>query len=189
MNEFETEIVNCIEVLRKGGIILYPTDTIWGIGCDATNEKAVARIFELKKRAINKSMVILLDTEEKLPRYVNHVPAAATEIMHKATRPTTIIYNGGNNVTNKLLAIDGSIAIRIVKDAFCSELINRLNKPLVSTSANISNEPSPASFKEIDIQVLEGVDYVVNLRRDEINASPSSIIRIDENGQIQVLRN
>jgi L-threonylcarbamoyladenylate synthase len=185
----EREINNAVEVLKKGGIILYPTDTIWGIGCDATNDAAIQKIFHLKKREESKSMIILLDSENKLIRYVKEVPEQAWDLIEFSTRPLTIIYNNGLNVSKKLIADDGSIAIRVTKDPFCRQLINKLGKPIVSTSANISGEPSPESFADIDSAVLNGVDYVINLRQNEKpQESPSVILKLGKNGQIRFIR-
>ena len=183
------EIDKCFAILQKGGIILYPTDTIWGIGCDATNATAIDRIYKLKQRNENKKMVVLLDSKEMLYRYVNIVPMAALQIIDTAIKPTTIIYDGGQNLAKNLVTTDNSIAIRIVKSLFCQLLIKKLDKPLVSTSANISNQPSPSNFSEISDAVLQGVDYVVNLQQEERhNAVPSSIIKLDVNGNITIIR-
>lgn len=187
--DMEEEIRNTLQILKEGGIILYPTDTIWGIGCDATNEKAVQRIYELKKRSDSKSMIMLLDNDNKLNRYVKQVPDVAWDLVEYADKPLTIVYPNALNVAKNLLAADGSLGIRICKDPFCAKLIHLLNKPLVSTSANISGNPSPANFSEIDAAIVAGVDHVVNLRQQEKQKSvASSVIKLSVNGQIEILR-
>ena len=188
-NPFEEEIKKANAVLREGGTILYPTDTIWGIGCDATNAKAVEKIFELKKRNENKSLIVLVDDDSRLQRYVKEVPSNAWDLIEYSDRPLTIIYPKGVSLPTTVIAADGSVAIRIVKDEFCKQLIRKLNKPLISTSANFSNEPTPLNFNEIDAAVLEAVDYVVNLRQNEKNNSqPSVILRLELNGKIKFIR-
>ena len=185
--EHETE--KSVLILEKGGILLYPSDTIWGIGCDATNEAAVEKIYHLKKRSKNKSMIILLDDEKNLSHYVDHVPQQVFQILQASDKPTTIIYENGKNIARNLLPSNHSIAIRIVKDPFCLALIHKLKKPIVSTSANISDEPSPLYFRDISSAVLQGVDYVVNLyQHKNEKALPSSIIKLDNNGQFTVIR-
>ena len=189
MNPFDEELKKANAVLREGGTILYPTDTIWGIGCDATNAIAVEKIFELKKRNENKSLIVLVDDESRLQRYVKEVPSNAWELIEFSDRPLTIIYPKGTGLPPTVVAADGSVAVRIVNDEFCKQLIRKLNKPLISTSANISNEPTPLSFDEISPAVLEGVDYVVNLRQNEKNHSqPSVILRLEMDGKIKFIR-
>ena len=188
-NPFEEEIKKANAVLREGGTILYPTDTIWGIGCDATNANAIEKIVELKNRDASKSLIVLVDDEARLQRYVKEVPSNAWDLIEFSDRPLTIIYPKGVNLPLSVMAIDGSVAIRIAKDDFCKQLIRKLNKPLISTSANISNEPAPANFKEISETVLHGVDYVVNLRQKEKNHSlPSVILRLELDGKIKFIR-
>lgn len=183
------EIKKTIEILKKGGVILYPTDTVWGLGCDATQENAVQRIFEIKKRIDSKSMIVLLDQDSKLNRYVKQVPDVAWDLIECADRPMTIIYPGALNVAKNLLAADQSLGIRITKDPFCAQLIHQLNKPLVSTSANLSGEKTPANFSEIDPIIIQAADHVVNLRKNEKKQGiPSSIIKLGLHGQIEVLR-
>ncbi len=183
------EIKKTVAVLRSGGIILYPTDTIWGIGCDATNEEAVNKIFKLKKRTDSKSMIILLENENRLESYVRKVPEQAWQLIEYSENPLTIVYDGARNLANSIVSDDGSIAIRITKDNFCSKLLGQFRKPIVSTSANLSGENSPNSFSEISHSILSGVDYIVNLRHDEVmDNKPSTIIKLRENGQIQFLR-
>ena len=178
-----------IEILRNGGIILYPTDTIWGIGCDATNPDAVKKIYELKQRAASKSMIVLLEKDTKLNRYVKQIPEIAWDIVEFSEKPTTIIYPEGYNLTHNVLAEDKSIAIRIVKEGFCHQLIRGFGKPLVSTSANISNAPSPLSFGDIDQRILDGVDYIVNLPSDvKLKPKASTIMKIELDGTFTLLR-
>ena len=185
----EEEIKNALEVLRKGGSLLYPTDTVWGLGCDARNKEAVNKIYKLKERAEYKSMVILVCDEKMLNRYVKDVPAIAWDLIETATRPLTIIYPGARMLAENVIAADGSVGIRLVKDEFCKNLIHKFGKPIVSTSANISGEPAPSSFKDIKLDVLNKVDYIVNYRQKEINnTQPSSIIKVALNGEIKIIR-
>ncbi len=188
-NHMEEEIKNALEVLRKGGSLLYPTDTVWGLGCDARNKEAVNKIYKLKQRAEYKSMVILVCDEKMLNRYVKDVPAIAWDLIETATRPLTIIYPGARMLAENVIAADGSVGIRLVKDEFCKNLIHKFGKPIVSTSANISGEPAPSSFKDIKLDVLNKVDYIVNYRQKEINnTQPSSIIKVALNGEIKIIR-
>jgi L-threonylcarbamoyladenylate synthase len=183
------DISRALEVLRIGGLILYPTDTIWGIGCDATNAEAVAKVYELKQRTDSKSMLVLLDTENRLTQYIDEVPEIAWQLLDVADKPMTIIYPGAKNLAKNLVAEDGSIGIRLVKDEFCQKLIERFKKPIVSTSANISGERSPAIFDEIAETIKQGVDYIVEWRQDDISQqSPSSIIKIDAFGRFTIIR-
>lgn len=183
------DIKKACEVMAAGGIILYPTDTIWGIGCDATNEKAVKRIYELKQRADNKAMLVLLDTNAKLNSYVVDVPDIAWDLMEVADKPLTIIYSKGKNLASNLLSEDGSVGIRITNEDFSKRLCERFRKPLVSTSANVSGEPSPVNFCDISDVIKEGVDYIVNYRQDDMSQStPSNIIKLGEGGLVQVIR-
>lgn len=184
-----TEIQNTLEVLKEGGVILYPTDTIWGIGCDATNPDAVQRIYNIKKRDDKRSMLVLLDQEMRLPSYISIVPEIAFELLDAAVSPLTIIYPGAKNLSKNLIGEDGSIGIRITSDPFCRELISKFRKPIVSTSANQSGDPSPANFNAISDNIISQVDYVVAWRQEEKKpASPSSIIKIDQGGRITVIR-
>lgn len=183
------EIKKALEVLRQGGIILYPTDTVWGIGCDATNEEAVQRIYDLKKRSDSKSMLVLIDTEGHLEQYVQEVPEVAWQLLEVAVKPLTIIYSGAKNLAANLIGEDGSIGIRIPRDAFCQSLISRFRKPLVSTSANISGEVSPAVFSEIPDSIRRSVDYIVNWKQDDMSsAAPSSIIKLGPGGLVEIIR-
>ena len=184
----DQEIRMALEVLQAGGIILYPTDTVWGIGCDATNAKAVERIYQLKKRSESKSMLCLVANDAMLERHVEKVPDLAYDIMDLSEKPVTIVYDHPVNVAPNLIASDNSLAIRVANDQFCRSLIQRLKKPLVSTSANIAGEPTPLTFDEIGPHILKGVDYVVNLHRDRENAAASSIIKLRNDGTIKVIR-
>lgn len=184
------EIRNACEALRGGGLILYPTDTVWSIGCDATCADAVRRVYELKRRADHRAMLVLLDSADRLETYVAKVPDAARELLAAATRPLTVIYPDARRVAPNLTGSDGSLGIRITNERFSHALCARFRKPLVSTSANVSGEPSPATFGDISETIRSGVDYVVRYRRDEKAAArrPSSIVRIDGEGIIQVIR-
>lgn len=186
---YDQDIRNALDTLRKGGIILYPTDTIWGIGCDATNADAVKKIYDLKRRAESKSMLALVDSEAALERTVNDVPEVAWELIDAAVRPLTIIYDHPHGVAKNLLAEDGSLGIRITGERFSNELCRRLRRPLVSTSANISGEKAPESFREIPQVIIDGVDYVVAYRQDEnINAVASNIIKLSDGGLFKIIR-
>ena len=188
VNNFETDIQESLAVLNRGGLILYPTDTVWGIGCDATNANAVQKVFELKQRADNKALIVLVTDEQDILRYV---AAPDMEIFnHLATtdKPTTVIYQGAIGFAEQLMGQDGSVGIRICKEPFCRQLIKRFQKPIVSTSANISGQPTPSRFNTIDTALLNGVDYVVKWRQEEQkDAQPSSVIRWN-NGQIDIIR-
>ena len=183
-----TEINNAIEVLQKGGLILYPTDTVWGIGCDATNEAAVSKVYALKKRADSKALICLVANVPMLERHVQQVPEVAYDIIDLTTKPTTIIYDQPKGVAKNLIASDNTLAIRVASDQFCQYLINKFKRPIVSTSANLSGEPSPGRFSEISDAVLKGVDYVVNLHRDKTNGPPSSILKLGNDGSVKVIR-
>lgn len=183
------DIKKACEVLSAGGIILYPTDTIWGIGCDATNEKAVQRVYELKRRSDNKAMLILLDSDAKLDRYVSDVPDIAWDLIRLADKPLTIIYSNAKNLAPNLLAEDGSVGIRVTNEEFSQKLCERFRRPLVSTSANVSGEPSPANFGEISETIKKGVDYIVGYRQeDKTPAEPSHIIKLGAGGLVRVIR-
>lgn len=177
-----------IETLKSGGTILYPTDTIWGIGCDATNAEAINKIFEIKKRDQNKSMIILVESEKRLQDLVD-VPEMAWEIMELSEKPVTLIYDDPKGLPNEILAQDGSIGIRLVKDLFLKKIITKLNKPLVSTSANFSGEKSPMKFSDISAELVNAVDFVEEENHDKVSEySGSSVIRIWKDGRIKVLR-
>jgi Sua5/YciO/YrdC/YwlC family protein len=182
------EIDKAYNIVVQGGVILYPTDTIWGIGCDATNAGAVRRIYEIKQRSDAKSMLVLLDTSARLDYYVE-VPYIALDLMEVSDKPLTIIYPHAKNLAPELIADDGSIGIRITHEAFSQGLCRKLRKPLVSTSANVSGTPSPACFDEIKEEIIRSVDYVVNYRRNDTKpAKPSSIIQVDDGGLIKIIR-
>lgn len=177
-----------IDILKNGGIILYPTDTIWGIGCDATNIEAINKIFNIKQREKGKAMIILVESEKRLQELVD-VPEIAWQIIDLSEKPVTIVYDNPRGLPKELLAEDGSIGIRLVKDDFCKKIISKLNKPLVSTSANISGDKSPVKFEDINKNIINLVDYVVKERREEVAKwKNSSIIRIWKDNQIKVIR-
>lgn len=186
---FEEDIRNCLKVLREGGVILYPTDTIWGLGCDATNPIAVERIFSIKERQESKSLIVLVDSEAMLERYVREIPPVASEITRLSETPITIIYPSCRNLAAGIPAEDGSAGIRITRDRLCSELTGRLRKPLVSTSANISGTPPPSHFGEVARSIMESADYVVSYRRDDRQRRKASpVIKVELNGEIKILR-
>jgi len=186
---FAEDIAKAVEILRSGGIILYPTDTIWGIGCDATNTAAVNRIYEIKKRQDTKSMLVLMENPNLLTSYIAEVPEIAWELIEVADTPLTIIYPRAKNLATNLLAIDGSIGIRITNEAFTQQLIQRFRKPIVSTSANISGQKSPQNFAEISDEIKKSVDYIVGFRQDDLTKSnPSGIIKLGIGGQIEIIR-
>ncbi len=177
-----------LEVLKKGGTILYPTDTIWGIGCDATNPEAIQKIFDIKKRDAHKSMIILVESEKRLQDLVD-VPEMAWEIIDLSEKPVTIVYENPRNLPKEILAEDGSIGIRLVKNDFCKKLISKLNKPLVSTSANLSGQKSPLQFSDISSEIVNSVDFAVEENRDLVSEfSGSSVIKIWSDNRIKVLR-
>lgn len=189
MENYNEEIKTALNVLINGGIILYPTDTIWGIGCDATNEEAVRKVYALKQRSDSKSMLVLLDSEAKLPYYIENVPDLAYDLIEMSEKPLTIIYDNARNIAQNLIAEDGSLGIRITKEEFSKQLCFRFRKALVSTSANISGQPSPTCFDDISDEVKSGVDYIVGVRQHEsANPKPSSIIKLKTNGEIKVIR-
>lgn len=184
----EIEIENTLKILNKNKLILYPTDTVWGIGCDATNSKAVQKIYQLKQRDESKSLVILVDSIKMLNQYINIIPKKVTKILSEAKKPTTIVYGKTEGLAKNVIAKDNTVAIRIVQDKFCEELIKQFGKPIVSTSANISGESTPKSFKEISPKILKGVDYIVNLHHEKININPSCIIKLNDDGSIKIIR-
>lgn len=185
----ESDIRSCIETLRSGGIILYPTDTIWGIGCDATNSVAIQRIYDLKKRPDSKSMIVLLAAERDLLQYVSAPDLKIFNYLDKVSKPTTVIYDGVIGLADNLSAEHGSVGIRIVKDEFCRHVIKRFGKPIVSTSANLSGQPSPENFSAIDPVIKEQVDYVVQHRQNDNSPhAPSSVVRWNADGTITVIR-
>jgi len=186
---FHEDIEKSLKILKQGGVILYPTDTVWGIGCDATNQAAIERIYTIKRRNETRSMLCLVDSFDMLAAYVDDVPDIAVQLIDEATRPLTIIYPKAKNLALNLIADDGSIGIRIVQESFCLQLIGKLGKPLVSTSANISGEPTPATFNEISEKIKDGVDYIVGWRQDDLqSATASSIIQLNVDGSYDVVR-
>lgn len=183
------DIKAALEVLQNGGVILYPTDTIWGIGCDAGNEEAVKRIYEIKNRIDSKSMLVLMENAALLERYVDEVPEIAYDLIELTDKPLTIIYDGAKNLAKNLIAEDGSIGIRITTEAFSSDLIRRFKRPVVSTSANVSGKPSPACFDEISQEIIDAIDYVVKYRQNDTQkAVPSSIMKLGRGGEIKIIR-
>ena len=185
----EDDIRQAVEVLRKGGVILYPTDTVWGIGCDATNAEAVKRVYQIKQRDDSKTLICLVDSDARLQRYVRNVPDVAWQLIDCADTPTTLILDGAVNLAPNLIADDGSIGIRITKETFSRELCFRFQKALVSTSANISGEPAAQNYRDIDPRIVEQVDYVCWTRRQEhLPHRPSSIIKLKENGEVEIIR-
>ncbi len=186
MNE---EIKKACQVMREGGVILYPTDTIWGIGCDATNEEAVRRVYEIKRRADSKAMLVLVDSAVKVDFYVQDVPEVAWDLIELVDKPLTIIYSGARNLAPNLLAEDGSVGIRVTGEEFSKRLCQQFRKAIVSTSANVSGQPSPQNFSEISEEIKAAVDYIVDYRREETTqAKPSSIIKLDKGGVIKIIR-
>lgn len=182
------EINKAIQVLENGGIILYPTDTVWGIGCDATNELAVEKVFQLKQRHDQKSLICLVANDAMLEKHVVEVPELAYDIMDLSTKPTTIIYDKPMGVAKNLIAKDNTLGIRVASDKFCKYLIGKFKKPIVSTSANSSGAPTPKSFDNIDKAILSGVDYVVNLQKEKQSGFPSAIIRLANDGTVKIIR-
>lgn len=183
------DIRRALDVLNKGGVILYPTDTIWGIGCDATNEEAVSRVYAIKRRTDAKALITLVDSEAKIQGYVREIPDVAWQLIDCSTRPLTIIYDGARHLAPNLLAEDGSVAIRLTRETFSRELCLRFHRPIVSTSANLSGEPSPATFDDISEDIKQAVDYVCTSRRDDRTpARPSSIIKLAANGEVKIIR-
>ena len=183
------DIKKACQVMREGGVILYPTDTIWGIGCDATNEDAVRRVYEIKQRQDSKAMLVLVDSSVKVDFYVRDVPEVAWDLIDLADKPLTIIYSGARNLAANLLAEDGSVGIRVTNEDFSKRLCQQFRKAIVSTSANISGQPSPKNFSEISEEVKSAVDYIVGYRQEEMsNPNPSSIIKLDKGGVIKIIR-
>ncbi|MFN4026847.1 MAG: L-threonylcarbamoyladenylate synthase [Flavobacterium sp.] len=187
MNNNE-EVHKAFEVIQNGGIILYPTDTVWGIGCDATNAEAVKKIYALKQREETKSMIVLMNGEKMMYNVFKDIPEVAWQILDLSEKPTTLILDNPRNVAANLIADNKTLGVRIVKEPFCFKLMERMKKPLVSTSANISGQPTPKSFKEISPEIINGVDYVVNLHRDKICDKPSTIIKLTSDSQVKIIR-
>ena len=175
--------------MNEGGVILYPTDTIWGIGCDATNEEAVRRVYQIKRRSDSKAMLVLVDSPVKVDFYVQDVPEVAWDLIEVADKPLTIIYSGARNLASNLIAEDGSVGIRVTNEEFSKRLCQQFRKAIVSTSANISGQPSPANYSEITEELKSMVDYVVGYRQEEMgHPKPSSIIKLDKGGVIKIIR-
>lgn len=189
MYSYENDIEQCLRVLHTGGLILYPTDTVWGIGCDATNEDAVAKVYALKKRSDEKSMIILLADERDIIKYVTQPDPRVYDYIKGIHKPTTIIYEGAIGLAQNLTPQNNSIAIRIVRDRFCKDLVKRFRKPVVSTSANVSGYPAPGVFTDIDIEIKNGVDYIVQHRQDDQTpAVPSAVVKWNVDGSLNIIR-
>lgn len=189
MGNFDKDINAAVEVMRRGGVILYPTDTVWGIGCDATNPEAVAKVYAIKHREDSKAMICLVDSEARLQRYVRNVPNVAWDVIEMATTPVTVILDGAANLAPNLLAEDGSVAMRVTREPFSNQLCYRFQKAIVSTSVNISGNPPASNYCDIDPELLAAVDYVCTSRRQEKKPhTPSSIIRLRPNGEVEVIR-
>ena len=186
---FSEDVEECLRVLKAGGVILYPTDTVWGLGCDATNAKAVQKIYTIKQRAESKALIVLLTEERDIIRYVAQPDLRVFDYLQQATRPTTVIYHGAMGVADNLIAADGSVGIRLVQDEFCRHLIKRFHKPLVSTSANVSGQPAPAVFPGISEEIISKADYVVRYRREDLTIrQPSAVILWNNDGTVKILR-
>ncbi len=189
MDLMEEDIKKACEVMRSGGVILYPTDTVWGIGCDATRSDAVKRVFEIKRRSDSKALIVLIGDADHLWKYVDEEPEIARELIDVAVRPLTIVYDRGRNLAPELLAADGSVGIRVTRERFSRCLCNAMRRPVVSTSANVSGNPTPVFFKDIDPEIINAVDYVVRSRRDENTPrQPSSVIKLGNDGTVKILR-
>ena len=186
--DINTEVHNAFEAIKNGGIILYPTDTVWGIGCDATNAEAVAKIYALKRREESKSMIVLLNGERMMYNVFKEIPEVAWQILDLSEKPTTLILDNPRNVAPNIIGQDKTLGVRMVMEPFCYKLMERMKKPLVSTSANLSGQPTPMSFKEIAPEILNGVDYVVNLHRDKVGGKPSAIIKLTSDSQVKIIR-
>lgn len=183
------EINKSLQILKDGGVILYPTDTVWGLGCDATNEEAVAKVNEIKGRSADKSLIVLLENDNKLQSYVTEIPDVAYELIEYAENPMTIIFAGAKNLAKNVINADGSVGIRVVKHDFCEQLLQRFRKPIVSTSANISGEPTPQFFDEISEEIKEAVDYVVDFEQEiRVVKKPSTIVKLGPSGQFEFIR-
>jgi len=188
-SEALADIQNAVETMRKGGVILYPTDTIWGLGCDATNAEAVNRIYAIKQRSDSKALIVLVDSEVKVQFYVKEVPDVAWDIIEMSNKPTTIIYDGARNLAENLLANDGSVGMRVTGEAFSKQLCSRFQKAIVSTSANISGQPAPHNFQEISDDILSQVDYIVKYRQDDTTSLPAStIIKLGAHNDVKIIR-
>lgn len=186
--DINAEVFNAYEIIKNGGIILYPTDTVWGIGCDATNEEAVKKIYALKQREESKSMIVLINGERMMYNVFKEIPEVAWQILDLSEKPTTLILDNPRNVAKNIIAADNALGVRIVTDPFCFKLLERMKKPLVSTSANVSGMITPKTFKEISPEIIKGVDYVVNLYHDKVCKNPSTIIKLGLDSQVKVIR-
>ena len=186
--DINTEVHNAFEVIQNGGIILYPTDTVWGIGCDASNEEAVKKVYALKQRDESKSMIVLLNGDKMMYTVFKEIPETAWQILDVSEKPTTLILDNPRNVAKNIVAEDNTLGVRIVKEPFCFKLMERMKRPLVSTSANISGNFTPKSFKDIDPEIIKGVDYVVNLQREKICEKQSTIIKLSLDNQVKIIR-
>ena len=187
--EYDEDLRQAVETLRKGGLILYPTDTVWGIGCDATNAAAVAKVFALKQRAEAKSMLVLVDSALRAQRYVKEIPDVAYDMLDLADKPLTLILDNAQGLAENLIAEDGSVGIRVTNEKFSHDLCYRFMKAVVSTSANISGHPAAATYTDIEQEIIDGVDYVVRYRRDDTKKSkPSSIVKLRQNGEVTIIR-
>lgn len=187
--QMHNDLRQALEVLHRGGVILYPTDTVWGIGCDATNPEAVQRVYAIKQRTDSKALITLVDSPAKIQAHVAEMPDVAWDLIDVAVKPLTIIYDGARHLAPNLLAEDGSIAMRVTSEAFSQMLCMRFKKPIVSTSANISGAPTPATFAEIDECIKQAVDYICTTRQDDRSiASPSSIIKLGVGGEVKIIR-
>jgi L-threonylcarbamoyladenylate synthase len=186
--DINSEVHKAFEVIQNGGIILYPTDTVWGIGCDATNAEAVKKIYALKQREESKSMIVLINGEKMMYNVFKDIPETAWQILDLSEKPTTLILDNPRNVAANIIADDKTLGVRMVKEPFCFKLMERMKRPLVSTSANISGNVTPKSFKEISPEIIKGVDYVVNLHHDKICDKPSTIIKLSLDNQVKIIR-
>jgi L-threonylcarbamoyladenylate synthase len=184
----EKEIKSSLIVLKEGGVIIYPTDTIWGVGCDATNEKAVEKVYQLKRRSENKSLIVLMDSWEMLEKHIADIPNKVSCIIKGSSKPTSVIYNDPIGLAKNVIANDNTVVIRIVNDEFCKELIRKFKRPIVSTSANYSGTKTPKSFFDIDTSLLEKADYIVNLHRNKTQTMASQIVKVDKRGKIEFIR-
>ena len=186
--DINTEVHNAFEVIKNGGIILYPTDTVWGIGCDATNPEAIAKIYALKQREDSKSMIVLINGDKMMYNVFSAIPDLAWDLWDLSEKPTTLILDNPRNIAENLIAADKTLGVRIIKEPFCFKLLERMKKPIVSSSANISGMETPKTFKEISPEIIKGVDYVVNLQRDKVCKNPSTIIKLSLDNQVKVIR-
>jgi L-threonylcarbamoyladenylate synthase len=187
--EFQNDVERCLEALQTGGLILYPTDTIWGIGCDATRRDAVKKVFDLKRRAETKGLIVLMADERDVLKYTSQTDLRVFDFLHTTQKPTTVIYEGPIGLADNLIPPEHTIAIRVIKEAFCKHLIKRFRKPIVSTSANISGHPAPTSFAEVGEEIRQKVDYIVQYRQDDLSPGrPSSVVKWNKDGTFAILR-